>query len=113
MFFMECSPSKQVPLTSQSIPQKSSRTVLIVTFLEYIGLNIPAIGLKHCCMSAARLQLFYKTARGAYTVYTNQLSGNLVHIHNTIKYEVVGERSALQTKIRRKIASPQVTTHIF
>ena len=63
------------------------------------------------------INLFYKTQyrRGAYHLvfYTNQLGGILMHKHRTIKYEVVGERSALQTKIRRKIASPQVTTHIF
>lgn len=79
---------------------------MTVTFLEYIGLNIPTFGLKHCCMRIARLHLFYKTqyrkARGAYTIYTNQLSANLVHIHKTIKYEVVGERSALQTKKKEK-----------
>lgn len=107
MFFMEYSPSRQVPLTSQSIPQKSSRTVLIVTFLENI-----AVGALHVFIN-----LFYKRqySRGAYRLvfYTNQLGRNLMHKHKTIKYEEVGEQSALQTKVRRKIASPQVTTHIF
>ena len=57
--------------------------------------------------------------RGVLTIYTNQPSGNLVHKHKTIKFDVVGEllnRYKLysnQTKKGRKIASPKITANIF
>ena len=65
------------------------------------------------------------------TIYTNHPSGNLVQKHKTIKFYVVGElptkkytqnkvsprwsipKSAEQTKKSRKIASTQITGHIF
>ena len=57
--------------------------------------------------------------KGVLTIYTNQPSGNLVHKHKTIKFDVVGEllnRYKLysnQPKKGRKIASPKITANIF
>ena len=57
---------------------------------------------------------------GVVTIYTNNPGGNLAHKHKTIKFDVVGERPAMeyiksaeQTKKSRKTASLQITAHIF
>ena len=54
------------------------------------------------------------------TIKTDNPGGNLVQKHKTIKFNVVGEqpatkypKSALQTWKSRKIASSQITDHIF
>ena len=86
---------------------------------------------------AHRSSLFYfdsaekHVKRGILTIYTNHPSENLVQKHKTIKFDVVGElptkrytqnkvsprrsipKSAEQTKKSRKIASTQITCHIF
>ena len=50
------------------------------------------------------------------TIYTNHPGGNLVHKHQTIKFDVKRERSATNKiswtdKKCRKIASPQIKAH--
>ena len=54
------------------------------------------------------------------TFYLNHPGGNLVHKHQTIKFDPERERSAQstsnsaeQTKRSERIASPLITAHVF
>ena len=57
---------------------------------------------------------------GVFNIYTNHPDGNLLHKHKTVKlmwWENNPVQSiskcAEQTKKSRKIALPQITTHVF
>ena len=64
----------------------------------------------------SKIRLLAREYHRSYQFYTNHPGGDLVHKHQTIKFDVAGERSATNKingtdKKSRIIASPQITTH--
>ena len=100
---------------SSVIFQLIKQTSIIGIDLLFYVVKIILICAHSYCLKTKCQRLDFQQENRSYHFYTNHPGGDLVHKHQTIKFDVAGERSATNKingtdKKSRIIASPQITT---